>query len=339
VSSAAEKIKNHILQSGPLTFDQYVDFSLYDCEYGFYAKEHDIKDHFVTAPMMGSWLAQSLVSHWVSESQQILHQGITEWGAGRGDLMFSIMMQLHHLGITDVPYVCIERSSRQKQHILEKIKSLPVEIQNLVSVESEPASVSGIVLANEFLDALPFKRFVVEGGEAYEQVVNVKNGDLALSKKNESFECPIDVAQYPDGYESEVSPAAEAWFKNQVEVGQNCLWVIIDYGYLRDEYYHKQRFTGTFQAFRHHQVVSDWLRTTGLCDLTAHVDFSALIKQLSTHCPYRLRTQRQYLMDSGIFHEMKAPDVEQSTLLKTLMLPGQMGDLIKVFEVLKKEGA
>ena len=337
--SAAEKLIHHIAQYGPISFDQYVERALYDPEHGFYAKENNMKDHFITAPMMGTWLAQSLVSHWLRDSQQLLQQGITEWGAGRGDLMFAVMMQLYEQGVTGVPYVCIERSAQQKKHIREKIQSLPKALQAQVSIESMPASVSGIVLANEFLDALPFKRFEIQAGQAFEQVITVEDEGMVLTTDSVPLDVPIDTSHYPDGYQSEVLPAAEAWFKQQIKASHSCLWVIIDYGYLCDEYYHRQRYTGTFQAFRHHKVVQDWLLKPGSCDLTAHVNFSSLIQQLPDQWPYRIRTQSQYMMDSGIFEGMKEPSVEQSTLLKTLMLPGQMGDLVKVFEVLTKEGA
>ncbi|MBM4211003.1 MAG: hypothetical protein FJ186_00505 [Gammaproteobacteria bacterium] len=338
MSLAAEFIKQRIRQKGMIPFDEYVDIALYDLEHGFYVKEHDIKDHFVTAPMLGDWLARSLVSHWLKESQDLLIKGITEWGAGRGDLMYSIMMNLYHRGIKNISYVCVERSSGQKKHIMEKILTLPEDIRAQVKVMSKPTAITGIILANEFLDALPFKRFVVEGGKAYEQVVRIEHDELVLSKSNVEMSLPFDVSQYPDGYTSEILPVAQAWFDQQIKAGMQCLWVIIDYGYLCDEYYHIERHTGTMQAFRYHQVISNWLAKPGSCDLTAHVDFSALIKRLSDHCPYRIRTQRQYMIESGIFESTK-PENMEATSLKILMLPGQMGDLVKVFEVLKKEGA
>lgn len=326
------------LQSGPLTFDAFMEMVLYDPEYGFYTQQQDIKNHFVTAPMLGKWLAMAIVENCLEFFPEFLDLGITEWGAGRGDLMFQIMSYLHELG-HEVDYECIECSEQQKNHIQNKIKQLPAALQKRVNIVSSPSQTSGLILANEFLDALPFKRFSCVGDEVFEMGVTYQDGNLqhiklpAESILKERVQA-LALRCGESGYVSEVSLNTETWLSSQLDAAQDAFFLIIDYGYLRSEYYHPERNSGTLQAIKKHEVLSDMLtHAPGSYDITAHVNFSALINLLEKQ-PYRYRTQREFLLASGVFDQLGDQlDPSQAGMIKTLLMPGQMGDVIKVFEV------
>ena len=329
------------LQAGPLPFDAFMKIALYDENHGFYTRQKDIKDHFVTAPMLGRWLAMAVVKNCLQFFPEFLDLGITEWGAGRGDLMLQIMLYLDELGHA-VNYECIECSPVQQAHIQAKISQLPSSLQHRVSISSSPTQNKGLILANEFLDALPFKRFVFSNGVIFEQGVMLEDGRLqyinmpSSDRFKEQVES-LDIHPGEADYVSELSLSTPDWFYSQLKAAGDAYFLIMDYGYLHPEYYHPERNNGSFQAIRNHKVLTDMLNEhPGTYDMTAHVNFSTLI-ELLTDQPYRYRTQRHFLLDSGIFDELDPSlDPAQAGMIKTLLMPGQMGDLIKVFEVMIK---
>ena len=115
----------------------------------------------------------------------------------------------------------------------------------------------------------------------------------------------------------------------------------IDYGYLADQLSAPARRAGTLLAYRDHQVVQDLLRDVGQQDLTAHVNFTALIRRGEengwTAAP--LRTQTEFLLALGILERMEQADAQaggevarlQSRLAaKELFAPGGMGETFRV---------
>ena len=121
----------------------------------------------------------------------------------------------------------------------------------------------------------------------------------------------------------------ESWY-SQLQAAQNAFFLIIDYGYLQSEYYHPERNSGTLQAIKKHEVLSDMLtHAPGSYDITAHVDFSALINLLEKQPIVTAR--REFLLASGVFDQLGDQlDPSQAGMIKTLLMPGQMGDVIKV---------
>jgi len=83
----------------------------------------------------------------------------------------------------------------------------------------------------------------------------------------------------PDGFRIEYCPAARTWWGAAARsLGEGAL-VGIDYGLTREERFSAERGAGTARAYFQHTVNDRLLQRPGEQDLTAHVDFTALIEE------------------------------------------------------------
>ncbi len=82
---------------------------------------------------------------------------------------------------------------------------------------------------------------------------------------------------FHEGDHFEVSPAAADWFRQSAEALRRGYTLTIDYGYPAAELYRAHRLEGTVRGYAGHTVTDDPFLRVGRQDLTAHVDFSALI--------------------------------------------------------------
>jgi SAM-dependent MidA family methyltransferase len=143
----------------------------------------------------------------------------------------------------------------------------------------------------------------------------------------------------PPGYLSEIHLAAPALVNSLAERLESGLLLFIDYGFGRSEYYHPQRHMGTLRAHYRHHALDDPFHLPGLCDLTAHVDFTAIadagLDSGLDVCGFT--TQANFLMAGGITELLAEtpPDsaanyLPLSTGVQKLLSPAEMGELFKV---------
>jgi SAM-dependent MidA family methyltransferase len=145
-----------------------------------------------------------------------------------------------------------------------------------------------------------------------------------------------------DGYRSELCLALPAWLGTLAASLECGSLLFVDYGLVRAEYYHVQRSGGTLVCHYRHRAHADPFLYPGLQDITAWVDFSS-VAAAATAARLTLAgftTQAQYLVAllaaaPGDFGIDAASPREQSAL-KTLILPGEMGERFKVL-LLRKD--
>jgi len=117
--------------------------------------------------------------------------------------------------------------------------------------------------------------------------------------------------------------------------------LFIDYGFGAKEYYHPDRREGTLMCHHQHLAHSDPFIHVGQQDITAHVNFTAVTKTaLHHHCSLEgYTTQADFLMALGILDLAEADTVEKTLanaqVLKKLLMPHEMGELIKVMALAK----
>ena len=113
--------------------------------------------------------------------------------------------------------------------------------------------------------------------------------------------------------------------------------LLVDYGYARGEYYQPERRDGTLRAFRRHHLVEDVFAWPGLQDITASVDFTALVEagvgagfEFSGYCSQASFLIGNRLQDNLALAEARAQDdIARHNLrqqVKLLTLPGEMGE-------------
>jgi SAM-dependent MidA family methyltransferase len=146
-------------------FDEFMADALYGPA-GFYSSggRAGRRGDFLTSPevgpLFGAVLARAIDSWWKASGSPAEFT-VTEVGAGPGTLARSILASKSDAVLARaVRYRAVEFSASQRA-------SHPAGIESLASMHDGP--ISGVVLANELLDNLPFRLAVMDGGwrEAY----------------------------------------------------------------------------------------------------------------------------------------------------------------------------
>ena len=198
----------------------------------------------------------------------------------------------------------------------------------------------GCILSNELFDAFPVHRFRIEEGQVEEMYVSI--GPTATSAKNSSPPSTDRIAerlsalprQLPDGFRGEVNLGLADWMNDAASALDRGYVLTIDYGYEAEELYSDARARGTFQTYYKHVDGSSPYQRIGRQDMTAHVDFSALIAEgLNAGLrPVFLTTQAEFLASLG-FDAMLA-SLRESDLAH----PVKTANLRAMTELVKPDG-
>jgi len=138
-------------RNGPLGYDEVIELALYHPEHGFYetgggaGKRGDFLTSPEVGPLFGAVLARALDSWWreLGEPDPFT---VVEAGAGRGALAAAVLGAGPACGPA-LRYVAVERSGALRAE-------QPNGVESAASLPAGPFT--GVVLANELLDNLPF---------------------------------------------------------------------------------------------------------------------------------------------------------------------------------------
>jgi|TARA_B100000315_G_scaffold254059_2_gene294259 NADH dehydrogenase [ubiquinone] 1 alpha subcomplex assembly factor 7 len=346
-------LKDHIVRrigaEGPLGVDQYMAEALAHPELGYYMTGDPLgrAGDFVTAPEVSQMFGE-LIGLWCAhvwtqmDRPPLVH--LVELGPGRGTLMADALRAAAgvegFLSAAEAHLVEISPALQKRQRRSLKVLAVPVSWhQRFAEVPDAPL----LVIANEFLDALPIRQFVrlgEDGADGWaERCVGLDDAGEGLAWVDRDGASPTDLppalADAPEGALIEVSPqrskiAAELAAAIAARGGGALL---IDYG-------HMISAPGdTLQAVKGHRY-HDVLADPGAADVTAHVDFAA-IAAAAMQAGARVSgplTQGAFLTALGI--EARAAQLRDGATprqageilegLKRLIAPAEMGNLFKV---------
>ncbi len=336
------RIRDRIVSAGgAIPFSEYMELALYTPELGYYMAGQERLGpggDFVTAPEMGSLLGRILARF--LRQYAGLPNGILEIGPGSGRLAQQV-----RTGLPGVDYGFLERSPdfQDRQRML---------LPDVPHWQSWPKDWEGVFLAHELLDAIPARTFLLDAGKGWWE-----RGVRATTEGFEWTQFPLDPAlagmlephadrwQLP--YSGEIRPLATAWLASAAASLKRGAIVLIDYGYAGQEYYHPQRSMGTLRAYYRHHALDDPFLWPGLCDLTAHVDFGALMQAAPDFGlrPVLFVPMAKFLVENGLaeVYEDQAAGCDPAARMalnnevKRLTLPQEMGESFKILVLEKGE--
>lgn len=333
------------LQGGWIPFSRFMELALYAPGLGYYsagARKFGNAGDFVTAPeispLFGRALARQLADIMASSAPHIL-----ELGAGSGKLALDVLTELERQGLLPASYSILEVSAdlRQRQQALLQ-KHLPHLAESVQWLDALPAQISGAVIANEVLDALPVHLVRWSDSRIFERGVASKGNNFYWEERLPETPALQELAQQinvPHDYLSEISLTARGLIGSLCErLGKGAL-LFIDYGFGAREYYHPQRSLGTLMCHYRHHAHDDPFFLVGLQDITAHVDFTAIAESAIDHGANLLgyTTQAHFLLNGGITDLISdfSPDnmheyLPLSAQIQKLTSPAEMGELFKV---------
>ncbi|MEE9252514.1 MAG: SAM-dependent methyltransferase [Thermodesulfobacteriota bacterium] len=351
-----EKIKAQAVYPKLLTFSAFMELALYHPELGYYStprqkigKRGDYYTSPFVHPAFGEVIANAVLSCCEALGAPVFE--IVEAGAGSGLLAGDVLNSIKGKspGVYEkTKYTVIEKSPIFSRE-LGALRSLHGD---KISVIQEPDAlgagvVTGVFLSNELLDSLPFHRAVWEGGSVREIYVTCRDGELTEIISEPStpelagyFE-GYDVSP-PDGAEVEINLLAGQWMSSVARALKRGFVLTIDYGHLAAELFSPERRKGTMRCFSKHTLNESPYDNIGSQDITAHVDFSNLIRH-GDRCGLKTlmyTTQGQFLVDFGVLDILERyaahktlGEVEKGkniAAIKTLFLPSMMGNRFRV---------
>jgi SAM-dependent MidA family methyltransferase len=373
------RIRARIDQSGGwIGFDEFMHLALYCPQLGYYCgggrpfpSHQSVADgDFVTAPMLGPWLAETIWS-WAQPLRHFLGESsahreplrIREFGGGRGDLAAGLRAAAND-GAIEIEMV---EPSADLQQLQQQLMAEDDPIQWL---KSPQAGFSGLVVANEVLDAMPVKCFEWAGeGQVSEWGISLDSRSAADRPQRSGFVwarrdagpalrravmdrqaaakrrgLPWDL-----GHCGEWAPWVGPWLRSLFDSMDCGAVLLLDYGFGRAELDQPGRSAGTLCAHWHHRRIDhrdELLMRIGQQDLTAHVDFTQVAAE-AREAGFQVSgfvTQGRFLLNSGILQRLEPTlqslrePIEQARLMQQLQMlvsEAEMGEVFKVLLLIK----
>ena len=205
-------------------FDDYVEHALYHPERGFYAtggragRRGDFLTSPEVGPLFGAVVARALDTWW-DELGRPDPFTVVDAGAGPGTLARTVRLAAPACGAV-LRYVTVERSVSQRAHHPDdvvRLEALPDEV------------ITGVIVANELLDNVPFRLFERAGAGWCE--VLVEDGAEVLYDRFAVADLPAALVDLdvPVGARVPVQEAAGAWLRDALALLERGRVVIIDY--------------------------------------------------------------------------------------------------------------
>lgn len=355
VANVQDELRARIARAGGwIAFDEYMDCVLYAPGLGYYsagATKFGAAGDFVTAPQISDLFARAFARQF-ADVLAVTGGGVLEVGPGSGTFARVVLGELAALGHRDVPYWLLEISGDLRARQQAEIGRHPELVERARWLDRPPARHVGVVFANELLDALPCDRFTVLGGRPHRLGVswsaagarwacrapNPNEHDDALWLREVERVLADGVAELPEGYCGELCPRVSAWVRELGSVLARGVVILVDYGLPRRQYYHPQRIAGTLRCHFRHRAHDDPFVHPGLTDLTAWVDFTRVaeaaeeagleVAAFTTQAAFLLALGVESLVDGAADGSVRW--FAQMQGLKRLLLPGEMGEAVKV---------
>ncbi|MBJ7474317.1 MAG: SAM-dependent methyltransferase [Polynucleobacter sp.] len=348
---------------GWLPFSHYMELALYAPNLGYYTAgsiKFGSQGDFITAPEISPWfgaaVTQTLIPVLSYFSNQSLPSQILEFGAGSGALAQSILLTLKRQNQILTTYSILEVSPDLQAIQKKRLQAFVQEHHILTSIEwlvELPKNFSGVVLANEVLDAMPVDLIIKRADGWHYLGITVNPNPRSPSFSDHWIYCdgPLvageDLPTYLQssqvelalGYTTEIHSRAKAWTQTLAEQLRQGIFLTFDYGFPAKEYYHPQRNKGTLIAHHRHHSIDDVFYLPGLCDITAHIEWTSM-NQVAQTAGLNLigySSQGAYLLNAGIgqllLDQLDPHDAKnylpQANGVQKLLSEAEMGELFK----------
>ena len=299
---------------GSISFYKYMDLVLYDSKNGFYStgrlkigKDGD----FCTSPSLSNDFARLLaiqIVDWLLDLEKAAIDfellSLVEFGPGEGTLSRDLIEAISEISpalISKIELVLVELNAgmRERQEkVVNNLKGVKCRWSSFEELVLNP--VTGVVIANEVLDAFPVERMVFRDNKVFRQGVSLKKikdeyyldfVDLKVNSAIEQFlkdsESLLKIEFPPkkicNGWVTEWHCDVPIWFEKLSKALSNGSLLVVDYALESKRYYNAIRKSGTLISYRNQEANPNILKDPGLCDLTAHLCIESTIAYATTN--------------------------------------------------------
>ena len=290
-----EEIRELISASGPVPFERFMELALYGAE-GFYTKagggSAGRRGDFITSPEVGPLFGAVLARYLDAEWERLGRPDpftVVDAGAGPGTLARSVLAAAP--GCSDaMRYVAVEVSAPQRDRHPETVES--VASMDEVAPHGD---LTGVIVANELLDNLPFRLAVFDSGwrEAY---VDLGDDGRFVEVLSAPFD-PVPAALLPSAPFGSRAPLVDR-ARSFVDEARALLaagsLVVVDYGTPITASLAGRPWRDWLRTYRGNERGDHYLAAPGTQDITVDVPFDQLPE------PDGVRSQSQFLQRWGI---------------------------------------
>lgn len=283
-----------------------MDLALYDPDGGYFTsgplRSHQQGD-FLTSPEVSSEFGATLARYVEREYVRLCGPEdftVLEAGAGSGSLLDALLGELSFTPRA----VAVEASRAARKVIAARLPRVDV-----VPPDRLPGRIRGVVIANELMDNLPMAVAVREGDGWTERWIALDSAELVLVEAPARSDVVAWLDAYavktPQGGVVECQLEAASWLTGMIGRLVSGSILVIDYGDT-DEGLSPRRREGTLRTYRSHHLGPYPLDEPGETDMTADVNFSALLgiaQGSGMEC--KLLRQRDFLSDLGLGARMQ----------------------------------
>ena len=301
-------ISERIQRDGPVTFAEYMRMALYEPGYGYYmtgaSKIGWAGDYFTStdvSSLFATCMGRQLYAMW-EKLKRPEHFIVLEQGAGRGHLAQGVQAWA--------------QKAAPEFHTALDYRSEDIRARQDVLDTEQTSDAPYVILSNELIDAFPVHIVEKRGERLYEVFVDVQPEGRLYEVLDEPSAPEVanylDIYKIPwctfdDGWRAEINLDALRWVQRTSEHVRRGFIFIIDYGDKAKALYTTWRRRGTLLCYFQHQANERPLVRPGEQDITAHVNFSALIDEgrrlgLRLH---KFTTQRLWLESMGVQEELE----------------------------------
>jgi SAM-dependent MidA family methyltransferase len=351
------RVREEIARAGGwIGFSSYMQMALYEPGLGYYsagARKLGAAGDFVTAPEVAPVFSRCLARQCEEVLRTLGGGDVLEVGAGSGVMAVAMLEELERRDALPARYRILDVSAdlRERQQAT-LAAAVPRLLERVEWLGRWPEDFTGVVVANELLDAMPVERFVMRGGSVNALGVTWRRGRLEWSETRasaalaEAVRAVVDDtgASWPESYTSEINLGLAGWIAALAATLTRGVLLFVDYGLPRREFYAAERRDGTLLCHFRHRFHGDPFTRLGLQDLTAWVDFTA-VAEAGAAAGLDLAgytTQAHFLIGCGLgeyladVHELDVVSrVNLSRQAMMLTLPGEMGERFKAIALAK----
>jgi SAM-dependent MidA family methyltransferase len=288
VSPLEQAIIEKIRAEGAISFRTFMEMALYYPELGYYSSGRAIgkSGDFYTSPhlhsIFGAMIALQLQEMWEYLGRPSDFYAI-EQGAGAGHLCKDI---IEFAGKLNLPfrdcmrYVIVEPFTPYRELQEKTLGDLIGRVRRVESL-NELEQVTGCIFSNELIDAFPvhlveideepFEIYINHDGQTFHE----EKGHLSSGELKDV----LNTVKLPAGkIRTEINLEVGRWLKQCGGPLARGFLLTIDYGYTEREYFSEERSRGTIMCYRNHQYNENPLDHIGDQDITAHVNFTHMMR-------------------------------------------------------------
>jgi SAM-dependent MidA family methyltransferase len=347
-----QQIIARIEREGPMSFRDFMQEALYDHNHGYYNTDRlkiGVEGDYYTSgnvhPAFGAIVGRCAVELWGNGLSGPLT--LVEMGAGTGQLAFDVLTALgeeHSPRVGLARYIIIDTSPAMRALQRRKLEPFEDRVEWRDLEEAERSPLEAIFFSNELFDALPVHLLRLSSAGVEESYVSVISNRLRSIWKRPSTE---RLARYLQAMQVELSEgqiveagldAIELLARVSRAIERGYL-ITIDYGDVAGHLYSPERRLGTLRSFYRHRLIESPLERPGEQDITASVNFTALIEYGREFGLELMSYERQsaFLLRMGLIERIAAmgasetgDDLKSRLAIKNLFVPGGVSDNFRV---------